>query len=78
MQTVRLDISSDIFDKVMFLLENLPKSKVRLKIENNIFTAPKEAFNPRDFFGVANSSKAEIDKYLIENSNEWDNYIDER
>ena len=78
MQTVRLDISNDIFDKVMFFLENLPKNKIKLNFENIVFTSPKETFNPRDFFGVANSSKAEIDSYLKQNNNEWDNYIDER
>lgn len=55
MQTVQLniqlDISRDILDKVMFLLENLPKSKVKLKIMNNIFTPSTDSFNPRDFFG---------------------------
>jgi len=30
MQRVELDISSDIFDKVMFFLENLPKNKVKM------------------------------------------------
>jgi len=34
MQTIRLDISSDIFDKVMFILENLPKNKVKFSLEN--------------------------------------------
>jgi len=80
MQTVQLqlDISRDILDKVMFILDNLPKNKVKLKIIDNFFTSSTNSFNPRDFFGVANSSKAEIDSYLRENSSEWDNYIDER
>jgi len=30
MQTIQLDISSDIFDKVMSFLEILPKNKVRV------------------------------------------------
>ena len=34
MQRVQLDISSDIFDKVMFFLENLPKNKIKLNFEN--------------------------------------------
>ena len=34
MQRVQLDISSDIFDKVMFFLENLPKNKVKLNFDN--------------------------------------------
>jgi hypothetical protein len=33
MQKVHLDISSDIFDKVMFILENLPPNKVKYTIE---------------------------------------------
>ena len=80
MQTVQLqlDISRDILDKVMFILDNLPKNKVKLKIVDNFFASSTNSFNPRDFFGVANSSKAEIDSYLGENSSEWDNYIDER
>jgi len=35
MQRVHLDISSDIFDKVIFFLENLPKNKVIVNIEHN-------------------------------------------
>jgi len=34
MQRVQLDISSDIFDKVMFFLENLPRNKIKLNFEN--------------------------------------------
>jgi len=33
-QTIRLDISSDILDKVIFILENLPKNKVKFSLEN--------------------------------------------
>jgi len=39
-QRVQLDISNDIFDKVMFFLENLPKNKVKLNFEN-ILSSPK-------------------------------------
>lgn len=35
MHTIRLDVSNDIFDNVMFILNNLPKSDVKLKIEKN-------------------------------------------
>ena len=38
----------------------------------------KNDFNPRDFFGVGNSSKSEIDSYLRESNSDWDSYIDER
>jgi len=58
MHTIRLDISNDIFDKVMFFLENLPKNKVKLQVEED------KTFNPKAFFAVANSSKVEIDEYL--------------
>jgi len=37
MQTIQLDISSDIFDKVIAFLDILPKSKIRLKMVDNIF-----------------------------------------
>jgi len=33
MQSVQLNISSDIFDKVMFFLENLPKNKIELNFD---------------------------------------------
>ena len=33
MYTIRLDVSNDIYDKVLFILENLPKNKVKLQIE---------------------------------------------
>ncbi|SFV66179.1 hypothetical protein MNB_SV-13-608 [hydrothermal vent metagenome] len=63
MKTMRLDISNDIFDKVMYFLENLPKNKVKIQIqESNSFK--DKTFNPKDFFAVANSSKLEIDEYL--------------
>ncbi len=37
MQTVRLDISNDIFDKVLFFLENLPEDKIKYKLESPLF-----------------------------------------
>lgn len=43
-QRIQLDVSSDIFDKVMFLLENLPKNKVKLKFEN-LLTSKKDENN---------------------------------
>ncbi len=33
MHTIRLDISNDIYENVMFILENLPKNKVKLQLE---------------------------------------------
>jgi len=33
----------------------------------------KDSFNPKDFFGVANISKHEIDNHMQSSKNEWDN-----
>ena len=41
-RTIQLDISTDIFDKVMFFLENLPKDKVKLQIADNISALSKK------------------------------------
>lgn len=35
MHTIRLDVSNDIYDKVMFILKNLPKNKVKLQLEKD-------------------------------------------
>ena len=78
MQTIQLDVSSDIYDKVMAFLEKLPKNKIKLNVANNLSMPLTSSFKPRDFFGVANSSKFEIDDYLKQNSGEWDSYLDER
>ena len=74
MKRIELDISSDIFDKVISFLSILPKNKI--KITTHTLEKDNNHFNPKEFFGSANSSKAEIDKYLDENKNEWNNYID--
>ena len=66
----------------MFFLENIPKNLVNIRKEIQSKTnSTKElpnSFNPRDFFGIAKSSKIEIDSYLQQNKNEWDNYLDKR
>jgi len=77
MQTIRIDINREIFDKVMSFLEIFPKNMIRI-YSNEEAMVSNESFNPRDFFGVANSSKSEIDSYLNKNQDEWDNYLDER
>ncbi len=33
----------------------------------------KDSFNPKDFFGVTNMSKYEIDDYIQLSKDEWDN-----
>ncbi len=50
MQTIQLDISSDVFDKVMSFLEILPKNKVRITTNNlSKKTQPKKE-SLGDFF----------------------------
>ena len=44
MQTIQLDVSSDIYDKMMAFLEILPKDKVKLTIPNQSTTPSKSAF----------------------------------
>jgi hypothetical protein len=82
MQKVTLEINNSIYDYIMFFLENIPKNLVNIKKEFQVKTTKQteasNPFNPRDFFGVANSSKDEIDSYLHQNQNEWDSYIDKR
>jgi hypothetical protein len=41
-QRIQLDISNDIFDKVMFFLENLPKNLVSISSEKTTIE-PKES-----------------------------------
>jgi len=82
MQKITLEINNSIYDYIMFFLENIPKNLVNIKEELQVKTTKHterpNSFNPRDFFGVANSSKVEIDRYLQENQNEWDSYIDKQ
>ena len=82
MQKITLEINNSIYDYIMFFLENIPKNLVNIKKELQIKTVnhidSSNAFNPRDFFGVANASKVEIDNYLKQNQNEWDSYLDKR
>lgn len=70
-QRIQLDISTDIFDKVIFFLENLPKNKITL----NFDTSPKE-LKDNDIFsqtaGILSSQK--IDPLAWQNKirSEWD------
>jgi hypothetical protein len=52
-KTIQLDISSDIFDKVMFWLENLPKTKVKLRKIKDIVNPSTDYFNSK------------VDKYIF-------------
>jgi len=48
MQTIQLNISSDIFDKVMSFLEILPKNKISIVVDNKSKKPKKESLG--DFF----------------------------
>jgi len=72
MQRVQLDISSDIFDKVMFFLENLPKNKVKMNFDTvlNQKNSQKEEQNLifEDFLShskkVNNITKFDRDEFM--------------
>ena len=76
-QRVQLDISSDIFDKVMFFLENLPKNLVNIKQEVEVKTKKVIKKNSiskmRDLQGVGKELYKDInsDRYIKELRNEW-------
>ena len=70
-QRIQLDISNDIFDKVMFFLENLPKNKITLKFD----TSSKKVKDDDIFSQTAGLlSSQNIDPIAWQNQirNEWD------
>ncbi len=70
-QRIQLDVSNDIFDKVMFFLENLPKNKVKL----NFDISPKKEKKPDIFSQTAGLlSSQQIDPIAWQNQirSEWD------
>jgi len=61
----------------------IPKNYQNLSNQNvQVFILPikkpKDTFNPRDFFGVTSFSKSEIDSYLQDSRDEWDDYLNEK
>ena len=70
-QRIELDISNDIFDKVIFFLENLPKNKIRLK-----FNTSTEKENKNDIFsqtaGVLSSQNIDPIAWQNQMRSEWD------
>jgi len=70
-QRIQLDISNDIFDKVMFFLENLPKNKITL----NFDTSSKKVKDDDIFSQTAGLlSSQNIDPIAWQNKirNEWE------
>jgi len=70
-QRIEIDISSDIFDNVMFFLENLPKNKITLTFD----TPPQEEKIDNIFSQTAGLlSSQDIDPIKWQNQirREWD------
>ena len=70
-QRIQLDVSDDIFDNVMFFLENLPKNKIRL----NFDSSPKKEKRDDIFSQTAGLlSSQDIDPIAWQNQmrSEWD------
>jgi len=70
-QRIQLDISNDIFDKVIFFLENLPKNKITL----NFDISPKKEKKSDIFSQTAGLlSSQNIDPIAWQNHirSEWD------
>jgi hypothetical protein len=74
MQTIQLNISSDIFDKVMSFLEILPKNKIEIEIvKNNDFKKPQDKkeslgdfFQASPLVGIDLSRNSEVYQDRIE------------
>ena len=68
---IQIDISSDIFDKVITFLEKLPKNKVKLNIVKN----DQEPLKNSDIFsktsGLISNKKIDPLKWQEEIRNEW-------
>jgi len=71
-QRIQLDISNDIYDKVMFFLENLPKNKITLNVDNS----SKNISNKDDIFsqtaGILSSQKIDPIAWQNQIRSEWD------
>ena len=81
MRKISLEINNSIYEYIMFFLGNIPKNLLNIKGElqpNGQQKKSNNSFNPRDFFGIANSSKTEIDYYLKRSKNEWNEHSNEQ
>ena len=62
MQTIQLNISSDIFDKVMSFLERLPKNKIDI-VQNNKSEKPQQKKDSLvDFFKSSPLAELELNR----------------
>ncbi len=78
MKTITVGELKARFSEILKLVETekeeiiIEYGKKRKKIAKIVPYEEKKEFNPEEFFGVANFSKEEIDKYLEETRKEWD------
>ncbi len=63
MQRVQIDISSDIFDKVIHFLEKLPKNKIKFSFKNILI--PNKTQN-KIKFGLAKGKVAYLSDIMAE------------
>jgi len=52
------------------------QEKVQIFIISAEKPSSKKSFNPKEFYGVANISKEEIDEYLQNSRDEWEHRIE--
>ena len=70
-QRIQLDVSSDIFDKVMFFLKNLPKDKVIVKCDTSSKRAKDETIFSKTA-GLLSSRGIDPVAWQNEMRSEWD------
>lgn len=71
MKTIKLKVEDSIYENVMFLLKSLKPNGLEIVESNNKEIIKHKSFDAKDYFGVANSSKQEIDDYLDKIRREW-------
>jgi len=62
MQKIQMEVSPDIFDKVMFFLENLPRNKAKITITNPDKPSLR---NTQKRFGDFLSHTQQVDRIMI-------------
>ena len=65
-----------LYDKIVWFLSKFKDDGLKIVASTqNKETISEKPFNPREFYGVADSSKIEIDEYLDKNSKEWESDV---
>lgn len=68
-----IEFETDIEEGIVRIPQNL-RSPGKIHAKVIILTQAEQGerhFNPKEFYGVANESKEEIDAYLVKTRNEW-------